>query len=166
MTTGSGTEERMVPLPPMRARSRLALRAELLPALSVLATVCLLGLPLGWLWSRLAPAERGVLLGDGGFAPLPGESAHRFDALAVFVLLGLGVGVVTGTAAWLLRRHRGPVVLLAVVAGTSLAGIVGGIIAIPTVAVLDVLIRDVVFPLRRRAEAKRHGESVEEAPAP
>lgn len=110
-----------MPLPPMRARSRLVLRAELLPALSVLSTVCLLGLPLGWLWSRLAPAERGVLLGDGGFAPLPGESAHRFDALAVFVLLGLGVGVVTGTAAWLLRRHRGPAVLLAVVAGSALA---------------------------------------------
>ena len=57
------------------------------------------------------------------------------------------------------------VVLLAVVAGTSLAGILGGIIAIPVVAVVDVVIRDVVFPLRRRAEAKRHGESVQDAPA-
>jgi predicted PurR-regulated permease PerM len=47
------------------------------------------------------------------------------------------------------------VVLLAVVAGTSLAGIVGGIIAIPLVAVLDVIVRDVVFPLRRRAEERR-----------
>lgn len=47
------------------------------------------------------------------------------------------------------------VVLLAVVAGTSLAGIVGGIIAIPIVAVLDVVIRDVVFPLRRRSEERR-----------
>jgi putative heme transporter len=55
------------------------------------------------------------------------------------------------------------VVLLAVVAGTSLAGIVGGIIAIPTVAVLDVLVRDVVFPLRRRAEARRRGEPVAES---
>lgn len=52
------------------------------------------------------------------------------------------------------------VVLLAVVAGTSLAGIVGGIIAIPLVAVIDVVIRDVVFPLRRRAEERRrHPES-------
>ena len=52
------------------------------------------------------------------------------------------------------------VVLLAVVAGTSLAGIVGGIIAIPIVAVIDVLIRDVVFPLRRRAEdRRRHPEA-------
>ena len=47
------------------------------------------------------------------------------------------------------------VVLLAVVAGTSLAGIVGGIIAIPVVAVVDVVIRDIIFPLRERAEHLR-----------
>jgi predicted PurR-regulated permease PerM len=41
------------------------------------------------------------------------------------------------------------------VAGTTIAGIVGGIIAIPVVAVVDVVIRDVVFPLRRRAEERR-----------
>jgi len=49
-------------------------------------------------------------------------------------------------------------VLLGVVAGTSIAGIVGGIIAIPLVAVADVVLRDIVFPLRRRAEERRgHG---------
>ena len=55
-------------------------------------------------------------------------------------------------------------VLLAVVAGTTLAGIVGGIIAIPVVAVIDVVVRDVVFPLRRRAEAQRR-EGTRESPA-
>lgn len=53
------------------------------------------------------------------------------------------------------------VVVLAVVAGTSLAGIVGGIIAIPVVAVIDVIIRDVVFPLRRRAEEQRNPAPIE-----
>jgi predicted PurR-regulated permease PerM len=48
-------------------------------------------------------------------------------------------------------------VLLGVLAGTSIAGIVGGIIAIPLVAVADVVLRDIVFPLRRRAEARRRG---------
>ena len=48
-------------------------------------------------------------------------------------------------------------VLLGVVAGTSIAGIVGGIIAIPLVAVADVVLRDIVFPLRRRAEERRNG---------
>ncbi len=46
-------------------------------------------------------------------------------------------------------------VLLGVVAGTSIAGIVGGIIAIPLVAVADVVLRDIVFPLRRRADDRR-----------
>ena len=54
-------------------------------------------------------------------------------------------------------------VLLGVLAGTSIAGIVGGIIAIPLVAVADVVLRDIVFPLRRRAEARRRGGV--EAPA-
>lgn len=48
-------------------------------------------------------------------------------------------------------------VLLGVVAGTSLAGIVGGIIAIPLVAVADVVLRDIVFPLRRRSSERRAG---------
>lgn len=47
------------------------------------------------------------------------------------------------------------VVLLSVLAGASLGGIVGAIIAIPVVAVADVVIRDVVFPLRRAREARR-----------
>lgn len=54
-------------------------------------------------------------------------------------------------------------VLLGVVAGTSVAGIVGGIIAIPLVAVADVILRDIVFPLRRRAEARRRGGGREAA---
>jgi putative heme transporter len=49
------------------------------------------------------------------------------------------------------------VVLLSVLAGASLGGIVGAIIAIPVVAVADVVIRDVVFPLRRAREARRAG---------
>jgi predicted PurR-regulated permease PerM len=47
------------------------------------------------------------------------------------------------------------VVLLSVLAGASLGGIVGAIIAIPVVAVVDVVIRDVVFPLRRARRVRR-----------
>ena len=55
-------------------------------------------------------------------------------------------------------------VLLGVVAGTSLAGIVGGIIAIPLVAVADVVLRDIVFPLRRRSGERRR-PTIPEPPA-
>lgn len=91
-----------------------------------MSLVTLLGLPLGLVWSLLAPAERGLItgdptLGEGGFVALPGESGHRFDALAVFVLLGLGLGVLVGVAGWLLRHVRGPVLLLGLIAGSALA---------------------------------------------
>ena len=57
------------------------------------------------------------------------------------------------------------VVLLSVLAGASLGGIVGAIIAIPVVAVGDVVIRDVVFPLRQAREARRSGSSGPRGPS-
>jgi predicted PurR-regulated permease PerM len=42
------------------------------------------------------------------------------------------------------------VVLIGVVSGASLGGIVGAIIAVPVVAVIDVVFREIVFPLRER----------------
>jgi putative heme transporter len=51
------------------------------------------------------------------------------------------------------------VVMFAILAGGTLAGVVGAIIAIPLVAVIDLLIEDVLLPLR-------HGEAtLREAPA-
>jgi len=106
-------------------------RADLMPALRVLGAVAVLGLPMGWLWSRLAPAEiaavvagpRAGQIGAGqiGVLPLPGQSEHRFDAMATFVLLGLAAGVLTGQVLWLLRSLRGPVVLVGAVLGSVLA---------------------------------------------
>lgn len=52
------------------------------------------------------------------------------------------------------------VVVVAVLAGATLYGVLGAIIAVPIVAVLDVILRDVVFPLRSRASR----EDLEAAP--
>ncbi len=45
-------------------------------------------------------------------------------------------------------------VMFAVLAGFTVAGIVGGLLAIPTVAILDVLLSGVVFPLQEARGAK------------
>ncbi|APU14026.1 putative DUF2567 family protein [Actinoalloteichus sp. GBA129-24] len=95
--------------------------ADVLPALSTLSVIGLLGLPLGWLWSVLAPPMQVRVLSDGALIPLSMESYHRFDAIAVFVLLGAALGVLTGMACWLLRQRRGPLTALAVVGGSVLA---------------------------------------------
>lgn len=116
-----------VPEPPVSSpRPRVVVRADLLPALRVLGTVAVLGLPLGWLWSRLAPAEIAAVVaapgpGGVGVVPMLGQTEHRFDAMATFVLLGMAAGVLTGQVLWLLRSLRGPVVLVGAVLGSLIA---------------------------------------------
>jgi Protein of unknown function (DUF2567) len=107
------------PLPP---RSHVVIKADLLPALSVLSTVSVLGLAIGWLWSRLAPPQRMVISQDGTPVPLTAESFHRFDDLVLFTLLGLGAGLVTGLAVWFLRERRGPVIMIAATVGSIVGG--------------------------------------------
>jgi predicted PurR-regulated permease PerM len=59
------------------------------------------------------------------------------------------------------------VVLLAVLAGALLGGIVGAIIAIPIVAVIDVLIEEVILPLRQRQQdgLPHPSDPLEESPS-
>jgi hypothetical protein len=104
-------------------RPRHVSRADLRAGATVLGLVTVLGLPLGWLWSVLAPSEV-VRRGPGGTATsLLSQSEHRFDALAVFVLLGLAAGVLTGAVVWLLRRRRGPVMPIAATVGALAAAV-------------------------------------------
>lgn len=112
-------------LSPPWQRPQVKVKADLLPAVLVLAVVGVLGIPLGLLWSRLAPPER-VLVQEGNQAvPLLLESWHRFDDLAIFGMLGLAAGVCTGVAVWLLRERRGPVILL----GATLGAVLGAWLA-------------------------------------
>lgn len=107
------------------ARPGAVVRADLLPALGVLCAVVVLGLPLGALWSWLAPPEfvarSAMAPTPGGVLPFVGQSEHRFDDMATFVLFGLAAGVLTGAALWLFRRWRGPLVLVAAVLGSLVA---------------------------------------------
>lgn len=101
-------------------RPRVVIKADLLPAFGALSLIALLGLPLGWVWSRLAPARRVRALPGGELAPLPMEIWHRFADIAVFMLLGLAAGVVVAVGTWFVRERRGPVMMLAAVAGSAL----------------------------------------------
>jgi len=101
---------------------RVVVKRDLLPSVSVLSMVALLGLAVGWLWSRLAPPQRKVITQDGQQANLTDESYHRFDALVIFMLLCLAAGIVAAVAVWYLRERRGPVVMLAATAGGAVGG--------------------------------------------
>lgn len=113
---------------------RAAVAAEALSAVTVLALVALASVPWAWIWSRLAPGQRMRVMTDrGDVLPLQLESWHRFDGLAIFLLLGLVAGVLIGTVVWWWRRRRGPVMLLAAVGGavaaTWLAMVLGSALA-------------------------------------
>lgn len=101
-------------------RPKVVVKADLLPAVTVLSMVGLIGIPVGWLWARLAPPQR-LLVVEGDHLPLQLESWHRFDALVIFALLGLVAGLFIGALVWLLRERRGPVVMIAAVLGSVLA---------------------------------------------
>jgi hypothetical protein len=103
---------------PPAPRSRVIVKADLLPAVSVLSLVSLIGIPLAYLWALLAPSQLKAVSRTGQVLPLTAESYHRFDAMAVFVLLGLGAGLIVGVGVWFMRERRGPVVMVAVVLGS------------------------------------------------
>lgn len=108
-----------------RAKPRVVVKADLLPAVSVLSLVSLLGLPLAWVWAHLAPPQASAVTASGKVVPLLVESYHQFDSLAIFLLLSLALGVLTGFVVWMIRGRRGPVVLIAAVAGSLIAAWLG-----------------------------------------
>lgn len=118
------------PTPSLRLRE---LAADVPAALRVAAVVALVGALLGALWAAIAPRVNTIMLAGGASGSLPGETDHAFDAVAVFVLLVIGFGVVAAAIAWRRRADRGPVMLLGVVAaalvGAWLAGRVGALLA-------------------------------------
>jgi hypothetical protein len=105
----------------LHRRPRVVIKADLLPAVSIASTIAVLGLGLGWIWSRIAPPEKMGLGAGGQLAWLVDEDYHRFDDIAVFCLLGFATGLVVGVAVWMLRERRGPTVLLAAVIGSFIA---------------------------------------------
>ncbi|HEX6353483.1 DUF2567 domain-containing protein [Actinophytocola sp.] len=102
--------------------AKVVVKRDLVPAVSVLSTVAVLGLAVGWLWSMLAPPQQKVITQTGVAVPPIDYSYHKFDDLVIFMLLALGAGVVSGVATWYLRERRGPVIMVAATAGGALGG--------------------------------------------
>ncbi|AEV82674.1 hypothetical protein ACWT_1655 [Actinoplanes sp. SE50] len=107
---------------PQRGGSHRSLRRTLATGLGSAAVIAALGAPVGLLWHTLAPRVEVVDAGSSGF--LVTDPAEQFIAADGWLtLLGLGFGLLVAVLAWLvLRRDRGPALLLGVVAGAA-AGI-------------------------------------------
>src|SRR5262249_11573487 len=110
-----------VRFPPPRRHPPVVSRADLLGAVSLASLVSLTGLPLGWLWSRFAPAQLSIMQEDRSLAALPIEIQHCYDDFAHFVMHGAMVGLLVGAAAWLVRGRRGPLAVVGLAAGSLFA---------------------------------------------
>jgi hypothetical protein len=110
------------PWAPVVRRPRVVIKVDLLPAVSIALLLAVFGLPLGWIWSRIAPPQRVGVSTYGQVLPLVDETYHVFDDVAIYLLMGLAFGIVAGVAVWLLRERRGPTVMFAAVIGAVGAG--------------------------------------------
>jgi hypothetical protein len=88
-------------------------RRTVFVAVQTAAAVAAAGAPLGVLWRVLAPSVPMVDAGASGIVE------------GWFTILGFGFGLLVAVVAWLvLRRHRGPGLVLGVTAGTLAAAVV------------------------------------------
>lgn len=97
---------------------------ELLEGAVTAVAVAVTGVVLGLLWLWLAPRVPLVATEDAVYLQnTEGEEAVGADG--VFVLLGLGMGVVTGTAVYWARRRGG----VGLVVGLAVGGVLGSVLA-------------------------------------
>ncbi|HEV7897214.1 MAG TPA: DUF2567 domain-containing protein [Planosporangium sp.] len=107
--------------PPARDRG---LRREALIALAVAAALAALGLPLGLLWRAVSPKVEFVMTEAGATTVQP-EPEGFVAGDGWYVLITFTAGVLAAIAVWtLVRRRRGPLMLLGLVVG----GVAGGVL--------------------------------------
>lgn len=110
---------------PTHAPPRRPLRRTLVVAALTIAGLAVLGGPLGLLWRLLAPAVPVINAGEGRIV-INEQSPEEFIAAdGWFTLLGFAFGLIVAAAAWMvLRRFRGPWLLVSVTAGTLAGSVV------------------------------------------
>lgn len=96
---------------------------------TLFAGLALLGIVQGFVWLAVAPGVAYKIYADGAYLALPTSSYHSFAGLAIFVLSGAAIGLVSAAAAWRVRAVRGTVVLLMLTAANAVGAAVAALIA-------------------------------------
>lgn len=95
---------------------------EALIALAVAVVLTVVGLPLGLLWRAVTPKVEFVMTDQGATTVQP-EPEGFVAGDGSYVLITFAVGVLAAVAVWLLvRRRRGPLMLLGLVVGCVVGG--------------------------------------------
>jgi hypothetical protein len=97
-------------------------RRTVLVAVVTALVIAALGALLGLLWHYLSPTVPVLDAGPNGIVVNDPSPEQYIAAEGWFTLLGLGFGLIVAVAAWMvLRRHRGPALLLGVTVGALAA---------------------------------------------
>ena len=105
-------------------------RQDLRAFAGVVASMVLLGAPVGLFWSAVAPRLTVVLTPGRDPAAQGLEGKAFIGADGYFLVIGLVIGVLSGLFAWQFARRSGPFTVLAL--------LVGGLLAAKTAAVVGV----------------------------
>ncbi|KAA0021032.1 DUF2567 domain-containing protein [Antrihabitans cavernicola] len=104
------------------------MRAEVKAAARVVVGCAVAGALGGVVWGLLAPAEHLLVVTENRGAALTGESAHQFDAIAIFVCIAAFLGLISAVASWQWRSMRGPLLFLGLLIGSAIgASIMAGV---------------------------------------
>jgi hypothetical protein len=96
---------------------------EGLIALIIAVVLAALGLPLGLLWSAVSPKVEFVMT-DQGAAMMQAEPEGYVAGDGSYVLITFAAGLAAAIVVWaLVRRHRGPLVLVGLVVGCVAGGV-------------------------------------------
>ncbi|WP_324198952.1 DUF2567 domain-containing protein [Nocardia amamiensis] len=104
---------------PPQSRVGREVRAAAVVAVAVVVTSAIVGVG----WALLAPTERLLVVEPGRGVALTGESAHQFDALALFALMGAVLGLLSALAAWRWRSARGPLLQIGLLIGSGVGAV-------------------------------------------
>ena len=117
-----------VPAPYRRAEVRAKVwpprKREWVTAAVVVGALAVIGAALAPLWVQLAPRLAFRVDQPGRALPVLPEAEEYIGADGWFVFITLIVGVAAGIACWLVRRSRGPLVLLALAVGGLLGAVI------------------------------------------
>jgi len=99
-------------------------KPEWVTAVIAVGALAVIGAALAPLWVQLAPRLAFRVDQPGRALPVVPEAEEYIGADGRFVFITLIVGVLAGLACWLVRRSRGPVVLLALAFGGLLGAVI------------------------------------------
>jgi hypothetical protein len=99
-------------------------KPEWVTAATVIGVLAVVGAALAPLWVHLAPRLAFRVDQPGRALPVVPEAEEYIGADGRFVFLTLAVGLLAAAGCWLVRRSRGPLVLLALAVGGLLGAVI------------------------------------------